>query len=175
MSFVAIFDSKRTVFQEMAIVIVSSCLIALLGQFNIPLPFTPVPITFRLQTIFFLAALLGSRTAVLATALFLVQGMMGLPVFSGASALMGPLAGYYIGYLIAAFTVGSLIENGSFSVRRSAFAFLCGTLLVYICGSLYLSFFIGLQKAILLGVLPFLVGDALKTILAIKLLARCNK
>jgi biotin transport system substrate-specific component len=163
---------ENTFARDAIIVVLSGLLITLMGQFSIPLPFTPVSISFRFQTILLLSVLLGSKRAVLACSVFLVQGAFGLPVFAGGTSglvgLLGPSGGYIVGYLIAAFVVGWISEKS----KKAIPALLAGTLIVYACGSVYLSTFIGIQNAILLGVLPFVFGDLLKTAAVLKILDR---
>lgn len=170
---------ENTLFRDACIVLLSSFLIALAGQFSIPLPFTPVPISFRFQTILFLSVLLGSRRASLATLLFLGQGALGLFPMSGSygiAGLMGPNGGYYFGFVIAAFVVGKICEgNKSFSFARTSLAMLAGTFIVYVCGVAYLSTFVGFPKAILLGLAPFVLGDLLKTAICVKILQRLKR
>lgn len=153
------------------LILLSSLLITLMGQFSIPLPFTPVPISFRMQTIFFLAVLLGSRRAAMATFLFLVQGAVGLPIFAGGASgiigLLGPSGGYYAGFVLAAFVIGNMTEKYK---ARPFMAFFTGTLIVYLTGSAYLASFVGMQKAFLLGVVPFLFGDLFKSLVCLKML-----
>ena len=168
---------ENTYTRDVFIVLLSSLLIALMGQLSIPLPFTPVPISFRFQTVLLLSALLGSRRAVLATALFLLQGMLGLPLFangaSGIAGLLGPVGGYYLGYLAAAFIVGYISESPkNRTLGRCAMSFLAGTMIVYTCGTAYLATFVGFPKALLLGVAPFVVGDVAKTFVCLKILSR---
>ncbi len=157
------------------VVLLSSLLIGLLGQIAIPLPFTPVPIVTQLQAILLLSVLIGSRRAASAVLLFLVQGAMGLPVFANGAAgiakLVGPTGGYLIGYLFAAFLVGWIMEKWrEKSLAKAGLAMISGNLLVYVLGAGYLATFIGFQKAILLGVAPFLIGDAFKIGLCLKIL-----
>jgi biotin transport system substrate-specific component len=152
--------------RDMFLVVLSGLLITLMGQVSIPLPFTPIPISFRFQTVLLLSILLGSRRAVLSVAFFLLQGVFGLPVFA-----VGPVAGYLAGYLVAACVVGYMSEKRI----QAPLSFLVGTLIVYVCGAAYLSTLIGLQKALLLGVVPFIVGDLLKTMVYLKILAWYQK
>lgn len=153
---------ENTFIRDAVLIALSGLLIALMGQFSIPLPFTPVPISFRLQTILFLSVLLGSRKASLAVAFFLIQGALGLPVFA-----TGPVAGYLVGYLVAACVVGYMSEKK----MQAPLSFLVGTLLVYALGASYLALLVGVRKAILLGVVPFLLGDFLKTVVCLKMLS----
>jgi biotin transport system substrate-specific component len=138
----------------------------------IPLP--PVPIT--LQTLFMGLAgtLLGGRLAALSQIVYLLLGIIGLPVFAGGKAglgiLFGPTGGYLIGFVAAAFVIGRLA-----SLReRPGFVWLClslvaGTAVLYTLGVLQLSLVARLAplKALAVGVLPFLPGDAIKIILAV--------
>ncbi len=164
---------KQNVFaRDVLLVVLSSLLISLMGQFSIHLPFTPIPISLRCQTILLLSVLLGSRRAGLAVLGFLMQGAIGLPVFAGGAstlaALLSPKGGYIIGFLMAAIVVGYMSEK---KVRHSL-SFLAGTLIIYACGSAYLSTFVGFSKALLLGVVPFVIGDFLKTAVCLKILGR---
>ena len=159
--------------RDAAIVLLASFAIALVGQLSIPLPFTPVPIAFRLQTILCLGVLLGSKRAFLAVLAFLAQGLCGFPLFtngmSGLAGLMGPTGGYLIGYLAAAFIAGYITEK---NLASRTTAFCAGTLAVYMLGAGYLATFVGLQKALLLGIAPFILGDILKTIVCLKFFMR---
>jgi biotin transport system substrate-specific component len=161
--------------RDAAIVLLSSIFIGLLGQVSIPLPFTPVPIVTQAQAILMLGLLLGSRRAAAATFAFLAQGAMGLPVFAGGAAglakLFGPTGGYLVGYLVAAFLVGAISERWKErSLAKACLALVAGNSVIYILGAGYLSTLLGVQKAILLGVAPFLIGDALKIVLCLKIL-----
>lgn len=160
---------EKTLARDFIIVVFSSLLIAFIGRLEIFLPFTPVPVAFRLQLILLLSVVLGSRRAILSTALFLGQGALGFPVFAGATAsLLGPNGGYIVGYLFAAFIAGSIYER----TQKRALAFLVGTLVVYLFGALYLATFVGFQKAMFLGILPFVLGDIAKSAIALKILEK---
>jgi biotin transport system substrate-specific component len=135
----------------------------------IPLP--PVPIT--LQTLFLglAAVLLGGRLAALSQVVYLLLGIIGLPVFAGGKAglgvLFGPTGGYLIGFVVAAFVIGKLVALKN----RPGFVWIClslmaGTAIIYALGVLQLSLVARLTplKALTIGVLPFLPGDAVKII-----------
>ncbi|HEY5982280.1 MAG TPA: biotin transporter BioY, partial [Anaerolineales bacterium] len=87
---------------------------------------------------------------------------------SGLRILSGPTAGYLLGFVIAAYVIGLLAERGlERSLRTSLLPFLAGTLIIYVCGASWLAILFGsLGKAISLGVLPFLIGDAIKLLAA---------
>ncbi len=148
-----------------------SLVIALCAQVAIPLPFTPVPVTLQTFAVLVAAGLLGSARGTAAVLAYIGEGFAGLPVFSGGRAgvahLLGPTGGYLVGFVIAAFVVGFLLEHGAARSWRATFAALvAGTVLVYVPGALWLGAFAGMGKAVALGVAPFLIGDALKIIVA---------
>jgi biotin transport system substrate-specific component len=96
---------------------------------------------------------------------------MGIPVFakagSGFAYLLGPTGGYLIGFVFAAFVTGFLAEKGwDRSFGKTLVAMTIGTLLIFICGVSWLSFFLGLEKAIIAGFVPFIIGALFKIVLA---------
>lgn len=148
-----------------------------LGAFvRIPLPFTPVPIT--LQTFFVLlaGALLGKRLGTLSQLGYVFLGSLGLSIFAGATGglitLFGPTGGYLLGFILAAYVVGrvlSIRERANFGWVVLAMAI--GSLIIYLLGAIQLALFahLGVRKALLLGVVPFLPGDTLKLFAAASL------
>jgi biotin transport system substrate-specific component len=142
----------------------------------IPLP--PVPVT--LQTFFMAlaATLLGPRLGAASQGVYVLLGLMGLPVFSGGKAglgvLLGPTGGYLAGFVAGAWLIG-LLAGGRPGAARIALAVAAGYALVYALGvaGLCLVARLSVLQAVSVGVLPFLVGDALKaagvTLLTLKL------
>lgn len=137
------------------------------------IPFPLVPIT--LQTLFLnlAAALLGGRLGALSQVIYILLGVIGLPVFAGGKAgigvLIGPTGGYLIGFVVASYVIGRLIEMK----ERAGFIWMAcsmvfGLVVIYLLGvaQLLIVAKLTLKKAIAVGVLPFLIGDALKIILA---------
>ncbi len=163
--------------REVFVVLAASILIALFAPLSIPLPFTPIPLALQPHVCLALGALLGSRRASLAVMAFIVQGMFGFPVFAkgtGVLYLLGPTGGYIFGYLIAAYTTGFIVERlKEYSAAKVFGAMAVGNFLIYAFGYMQLACFVGLQAAILLGVLPFLIGDLLKICLAVRCFKSC--
>jgi biotin transport system substrate-specific component len=151
-----------------------SLAIALTGRFKIDLPFTPVPIVLQNTAVLLAAFLLGAKRGIAATALFLLQGAAGLPVFAGgaggAHCFFGPTGGYLAGYLIASFVVGSLSDRIGRQANWKIFGTMAtGSAVIFAAGASFLSLFIGWKAALSQGVLPFLLGDLLKLGAAVKL------
>lgn len=164
---------ERSAARDITLVLLASFVISLSGYVSIPLWFTPVPIATQNSVVLLMGALLGSRRGAAATFAFLAQGALGLPVFSngafGFHHFFGPTGGYLVGYLIAAFVAGYIAERRS-TILSAIGALTAGNLIIYLCGASYLATFVGLSKAFLLGVAPFLIGDILKSLVALKIL-----
>jgi biotin transport system substrate-specific component len=173
----AVLDLPRTSSwtRTLFLVIGGSLLIALFARISVPLPFSPVPMALQGHICLLLGALLGSRIGSLAVLTYLIQGALGLPVFAlgkaGFPVLLGPTGGYLMGYLAATWITGYLIErSGSKSLRQAMLAMTLGNLVIYLCGLPQLALYVGVQRVFFLGMLPFLIGDGLKLILAYKAL-----
>ncbi|MGH7890198.1 MAG: biotin transporter BioY [Thermodesulfobacteriota bacterium] len=165
------FTKQSSWMRTLVMAICGSFLIALFAPVAIPLPFTPVPIGLQAQVCLFLGVVFGSRIGALSVFAFILQGAMGLPVFAmghaGIGILLGPRGGYLIGYLIAAWVAGYLVErSGSKSLRQATLAMAVGNLVIYVCGLSQLSLFVGIEKVFLLGMFPFLIGDLFKLFIA---------
>ncbi len=148
-------------------VIAATAVIALAAQIAVPVPFTPVPLTLQPLAVLLVGALLGSSRGAAAAALYLLEGMSGLPVFSqghgGAIWLIGPTAGYLWSYPAAAFLSGWLAERGwTRTVARSIAAMLVSLVVIYIGGWSWLAIASGPQAAFAMGVAPFILADAVK-------------
>jgi biotin transport system substrate-specific component len=131
----------------------------------VAIPVGPIPVT--LQTFFLLlAAPVMKRRAVIPAALYLLLGVLNLPVFhsglSGIGVLLGPSGGFLAGFIPGAAVAGLAYEARSRVLRAAGLA--AGTLAVYACGVawLLLSAGLSLPAAFLVGILPFLPGDILK-------------
>lgn len=133
----------------------------------IPLP--PVPVTLQTFFLYLAAALLGGRLAALSQVVYLLIGIIGLPVFAGGKGglgvLFGPTGGYLIGFVAAAYLTGKLIQwQKTPGLPGLAVAMALGTAVIYLLGAAQLTLVAHLTwgRALAVGVLPFLVGDAVK-------------
>ena len=156
-----------------------SLLIALAAQVSIPLPFTPVPVTLQTFAVVLTGALLGSRRGAAAILLYLAEGLAGLPVFSlgraGFAHLLGPTGGYLVGFVAAVWLVGLLVERRLAATFLGAlFVLIAGHLVPYVTGVAWLAASLGVSRAVALGFVPFLAGDALKVAASVGVLAGAN-
>lgn len=147
----------------------------------ISVPMIPVPITMQTFAVTMIGALYGWRLAAATVIVWLVEAAAGMPVLAGgASGLLpftGPTSGYLFSFPIIAALMGYLAEKG-WNGHRPVLAFVAMMLANLLClaiGGVVLGFMIGVEKAFLFGVLPFLVGAALKSALGaavLRLMAR---
>jgi biotin transport system substrate-specific component len=152
-----------------AIAFCASIVIAASKPLTFYLPYTVVPVSIQPHVALLVAFLLGRTKGSLAVAFFLMQGLMGLPVIAsgivGIAAFYGPTAGYLLGYFIAALIMGSLKTE---TFLKTFNVLLIGNLTIYLFGAIWLSGFIGIYKAVTLGVLPFLFADYIKLLVTAK-------
>ena len=151
-----------------------SALITLCTQISLPL--FPVPMTLQTFAVFLIGLTYGWRLGGITVALYLLEGALGLPVFSGGKGgmivFMGPTAGYLVGFLLAATACGWFAERGfDRSYFKLLVALLVGNVLLYAPGLLWLGTLIGWDKPVLeYGLYPFIGGDLLKIAMAVLLL-----
>lgn len=156
----------RTVARDTALVLSGTLLIALSALVTIPLPFTPVPIALSTFSVLLAGAALGSLRGALSSLLYLILGAAGAPIFShGQSGVAFPTFGYIVGFVIAAAVVGRLARQGADrKVLSTLLLGSVGTVMLYVCGVPWLALSLGvdLGTAVMLGVVPFVIGDAVK-------------
>ena len=157
--------------------IIKIFLISILGTIlltisaKIKIPFYPVPMTMQTFVVLFLGISFGYKIGVLTIFLYLLEGIVGLPVFSnspekgiGITYFVGPTMGYLIGFIFACFVAGYFRYNSNYFINF--FKILLSTSIIYLFGVLWLGTLIGWDKPILqLGVFPFLLAELFKILL----------
>jgi len=153
-----------------------AALSAVLSQISIP--FGLVPINLTHISVFLAAGLLGARAGAVSQIVFVLLGAAGLPVFSGfqggVGIIAGPAGGFIAGYIACAFVTGLLAGRFGKSMKALTAAMYAGWAVTYAPGLLWFMHVtnIGLTAALAACVLPFLPGDALKTVLCAALINR---
>ena len=143
---------------------------------QIPIPFSPVPVTLQVFFVLLAGSMLKSKWGSLSMIVYTLLGIAGLPVFAGGSSgigvLLGPTGGYIIGFILAAYILGKLSEKTETADKPrlliNALNMIAGVLVLYACGFIQLVFVanIGPIAALALGVVPFLPGEIVKTAVA---------
>ncbi len=157
--------------RSVAGVLIGVVLLAGAGWISIPLPGTPVPQTAQTLVVLGIGIVLGRARGVLAVGLFLLLGVLGVPLFaggaSGPSTLLGPTGGFLVAFLAGALIAGSWVESGrarSYPLAVAGMVLAHGGILLV--GWMRLAQLIGVGGALTNGVLPFLWGGLVKSLLA---------
>ncbi|KDA04752.1 biotin biosynthesis protein BioY [Microbacterium sp. CH12i] len=152
--------------RDIALTLGGTAFITVAGYIAIPLPFTPVPLSLATFAVLLTGAALGPLRGSISAALYLTLGLVGVPLFAhGASGWAFSSFGYIVGYVIAALIVGTLARRRSDrNVWSTLGLAVLGSLTIYAFGVPWLAAFLGVDliTAFTLGVLPFLIGDAIK-------------
>ena len=138
---------------------------------KIKIPFYPVPMTMQTFVVLFLGMSFGYKIGLATVSLYLIEGIIGLPVFSnspekgvGLVYFTGPTMGYLIGFLIATFLAGYFKFEGN--LLNSFIKLLISVSTIYILGVFWLGSLIGWDKPIIsLGVTPFMLAECFKIII----------
>lgn len=157
------------------LIVFGTALLTVSAKTNLPLPL--VPMTLQTLVVLLIGAAYGARLGTFTLLAYLAEGAIGFPVFAGPigglAPLTGPTAGYLVGFVAAAFIVGSLADRGwDRTVPRLFVAMAAGHVAILALGFAWLAFgmHLGIEKAWLAGVLPFLAGSLIKNALGAMLL-----
>ena len=167
--------------------ILRNVFVALLGTIflaissKIKIPFYPVPMTMQTLVVLLLGVTLGWKLGVATIALYLFEGIIGLPVFSsspekgvGIFYFTGPTMGYLIGFLFTVYFAGSI--NFSRNLFIKFFQLVFSVSFIYIFGILWLGTLIGWEKPLFqLGVQPFLLAELFKILIILMSLSKIRK
>ena len=161
------------------VALVIAGVMALAISAKIAVPMWPVPITMGTFAVLTLGAAYGPRLGLATIMAYMLVGVMGFDVFAGSSAeshglayMMGSTGGYLVGYVLATLALGVLARMGwDRSAGKMVGAMLIGNALIYVPGLVGLGLLYGFDKPLLAwGLTPFLVGDAVKLVLAAMIL-----
>ncbi len=151
------------------------CFVALTiagAYIRVPLPFTPVPMTMQTLFVILAGAVLGKRLGMLSQASYLFIGIFGLPVFTGGlygfARLFGPTGGFLIGFVLAAYLIGRLLDQENASFVEIVSAMFLGEVVLFATGTLWLALVmhVSIWQAAAMAVLPFIPGDIVKLLAA---------
>jgi biotin transport system substrate-specific component len=169
----AIPSSAQRIVQGFALALGGSLLLAVSAKVQVP--FYPVPMTLQTLVVLLLGAGLGARPAAASVALYLIEGLAGLPVFAGAVAgpiyMAGPTGGFLVGFLPAALLIGFAADRlWDRTWVKLLVSLSLGHAVVFVFGFAWLAQFIGAEKAFAAGVAPFALATIVKTLLAVALI-----
>ena len=154
--------------------LIVAAVLLLTASAKIQIPLWPVPMTMQTYVVLVIGMGYGLRLGLTAIGSYLALGALGLPVFAGTPAqgigipyMLGPTGGYLVGFLGAAALCGLLAERGwDRRITTSVAAMVLGHALIFACGIGWLATLVGLERAVQVGFVPFVLGTILKTVLA---------
>ncbi|HXW92424.1 MAG TPA: biotin transporter BioY [Terriglobales bacterium] len=161
----------------LALVVGASLFVACCARLSVPLPFTPVPLSLANFGVLMVGLVLGARRGFAALVLYLVEGAMGLPVFSptgpgGLAQLVGPTGGFLLAYPLAAAVAGLIAKSEKPTLSRTMAAAAVAELVLFSGGIGWLAILShSLSQAVRLGLYWFVFAEVIK-ILAAAVLAR---
>ena len=171
-------DRKFLTTQNMTLIAVMTALMCVLGPLSIPIG--PVPITPVLVVMFLSVYILGTRRAGIATLLYILIGLVGVPVFAsftaGPSKLFGPTGGYIVAYIPMVLIAGFLIGKCGGRIILEFLSMVLALIFLYLIGTIWLMLLSNMtfMAALAVGVLPFIAVDIVKIVVAL-LLGRAIK
>lgn len=148
-----------------------AAMMAVCAQLSIPIE--PVPICLTLFAVELCGALLEKKYAAMSAGVYVLLGLVGVPVFanfkSGAAVLFGTTGGYILGYVLCAWVIAFIIEKWGREIWKQVIAMVVGLAVCYFFGTAWFMVLSGrsLAESMTLCVIPFLPGDAVKIALAV--------
>ena len=157
---------EKETFKNILLVLGGVAFLSIMSQVLIPLPYTPVPISLGTFGVTLMALLYGRKLGTATILSYVAAGSLGAPIFAGgkAGSLFSPTGGYILGYIVAVVILGYLADKGvTKSYVKTILSLLLSSAIILTLGALVLSLFVPGKNAFMIGVLPFLPGDALKS------------
>ena len=161
------FETKeKETLKNILLVLGGVAFLSLMSQVIIPLSFTPVPISLGTFGVTLMALLYGRKLGTATILSYVAAGSLGAPIFAGfkSGSLFSPTGGYILGYIVATIILGYLSDKGvTKSYVKTFFSLILSSAIILTLGSIVLSIFVPGKNAFMVGVLPFLPGDAIKS------------
>ena len=166
-------DNQKIRTKQMVLIALMTAVTCVLGPLSIPLPFSPVPISLTNFAIFLAIFVLGMKNGTISFIIYLLLGAVGVPVFSsfrgGLQVLAGPTGGYLIGFIFLALIMGFALDHFDRKLVPTIIGMIIGMAVCYAFGTVWLAKLLSLsfKEGLMMGVIPYLPGDAAKIIIAV--------
>lgn len=172
-------NAKKMTTYQLVLTALMTAVVCILGPWSLNIPISPVPISMGNLGILLAVAILGTKYGTLSCVLYLLIGLIGLPVFSnfgsGIGKLAGPTGGYLIGYIPMVVVCGLVMSRFMGKAFRDrvmqALGMVLGTAVLYVFGTAWLAIVAGMTfgQALAAGVIPFIPGDLVKILIVVLL------
>lgn len=163
---------KRLNTKTLALIAIMTGITCILGPLSIVIPISPVPISFTTLALYFSTIILGQKKGAISCIVYLLIGLIGIPVFSGFSAgpgkLFGPTGGYLVSFTLMVIVGGYFVERFPGKIHMYVLGMVLGTIITYGLGSAWLAYQanLSLKAAMVAGVLLYIPGDIAKIAIA---------
>jgi biotin transport system substrate-specific component len=176
-------SSSRSLYwaKQAAVVVSASLFVALCARVTIPLPFTPVPLTLQNFGVLLVGLTLGARRGFVAMALYLIEGVSGMPVFNptgpgGIAQLVGPTGGFLMVYPLVAGVAGLILNTGKLTFARAAFSGLLAEVVLFASGIGWLIILtLSVSQAVRFGFYWFIFAEIIKIMFAAAIAVRIRR
>lgn len=165
-------DNQKIRTKQMVLIALMTAVTCVLGPLSIPLPFSPIPISLTNFAIFLAIFVLGMKSGTISFIIYLLLGAIGVPVFSsfrgGLQVLAGSTGGYLIGFIFLALIMGFALDHFNRKLVPTIIGMIIGMAVCYAFGTVWLAKLLSLsfKEGLMMGVIPYLAGDAAKIIIA---------
>lgn len=166
-------DTRGISVRDMTVIALVTAVICIIAPFSIPIAISPIPITLALFALFLAGIILGKWKGVLSTVVYLLLGMVGLPVFTGFTGgvqkLAGPTGGYLVGYIFLVFFIGLFVEKFPNKIPMYFVGGILGIIACYAFGTVWfvIQYKVGFLEALTMCVFPYIPLDLVKLVLAV--------
>jgi biotin transport system substrate-specific component len=176
-------SSSRSLYwaKQAAVVVSASLFVALCARVTIPLPFTPVPLTLQNFGVLLVGLTLGARRGFVAMALYLIEGVSGMPVFNptgpgGIAQLIGPTGGFLMVYPLVAGVAGLILNTGKLTFARAALSGLLAEIVLFASGIGWLIILtLSVSQAVRFGFYWFIFAEIIKVMFAAAIAVRIRR
>jgi biotin transport system substrate-specific component len=176
-------SSSRSLYwaKQAAVVVSASLFVALCARVTIPLPFTPVPLTLQNFGVLLVGLTLGARRGFVAMALYLIEGVSGMPVFNptgpgGIAQLVGPTGGFLMVYPLVAGVAGLILSTGKLTFARAAVSGLLAEIVLFASGIGWLIILtLSVSQAVRFGFYWFIFAEIIKIMFAAAIAVRLRR
>ena len=165
---------KKISIREIVLIALMTAVLCVISPFQIIIPVSIVPVSLATFGIYLIVYVMGLKKGLISVVLYVLLGFVGLPVFTGFSGgvikVLGPTGGYIIGYVFLALIEGIFVDRFN-EIWIKALGMIIGTIVLYIFGTLWLSYQskMTFAETLYVAVIPFIFGDIIKMVVAILL------
>lgn len=164
-------NNKNKIY-KLTLTALMTAVICVIAPYSIPIPISETPITLATFAVYITALVLGWKLASLSVIIYILIGIVGVPVFSsfgsGLQKVVGPTGGYLMGYIAAAFIAGWFADRFEKKPVLHVIGLALGTIAIYTLGTIWMKYSLNLsfKGALTAGVLPYIPLDIIKIIAA---------